>query len=72
MALGPIQPPTEWVLVTVPLVWSGQGMKLTTHPLSSVMFRNEWSYTSTPLCAVMAFFLRVKKQDDNINSVLYI
>ena len=47
-------------------------MKLTTHPLSSVMFRNEWSYTSTPLCAVMAFFLRVKKQDDNINSVLYI
>jgi len=68
LALRPIQPPTEWVLVTVPLAWSGQGMKLTIHPLSNTTFRNEWNYTSTPLCAVVTY-LRAKKQDNIINSV---
>jgi hypothetical protein len=31
VTLGPTQPPIHWVLDALPLGWSGQGMKLTTH-----------------------------------------
>jgi hypothetical protein len=54
-ALGPTQPPIEWVLgVLSPGVKHSQGVTLTTHPHLVPRLRMSRSYTSSPPCASMA------------------
>jgi hypothetical protein len=48
MALGPTQPPIQWVPGAVSLGESGRDVKLTTHLHLVQRSKNEWSYTSTP------------------------
>jgi hypothetical protein len=47
-ALGPTQPPIEWVPGALSLGVSGRGVKLITHLYLVQRSKNEWSYTSTP------------------------
>jgi hypothetical protein len=49
-ALGPNQPPIQWVPGAVSL-----GVKLTTHLHLVPRSKNEWSYTSTPQYTFMAW-----------------
>ena len=51
-ALGPIQPPTSWVLcLSGGEGGSGWGVALTTHPHLAPRWKKGWSYTCTPfLC----------------------
>jgi hypothetical protein len=54
-ALGPTQPPTQWVPgVLSPGVKRGRGVMLTTHPHLVPRLRMSRSYTSSPPCASMA------------------
>jgi hypothetical protein len=54
-ALGPTQPPIQWVLgVLSPGVKRGRGVMLTTHPHLVSRLRMSRSYTSSPPCASMA------------------
>jgi hypothetical protein len=54
-ALGPTQPPVQWVLgVLSPGVKRGRGMTLTTHPHPVPRSRMSRSYTSSPPSAYMA------------------
>jgi hypothetical protein len=54
-ALGPTQPPVQWVPVVLsPGVKHGRGVMLTTHPCLVPMLRMSRSYTSSPPCASMA------------------
>jgi hypothetical protein len=48
-ALGPTQPPVQWVPGLSPGVKSGRGVTLTPHPLVVPLVMKEQSYTSTPL-----------------------
>jgi hypothetical protein len=61
MALGPTQPPIQWYKGLFPWGKSDWGVKLTTHLHIVLRSKNEWSYTSTPQYAFMAWFL-VKAQ----------
>jgi hypothetical protein len=47
-ALGPTQPPINWVPGALSWGWSGRGVKLTIHLHLVPRSKNEWSYTSTP------------------------
>jgi hypothetical protein len=54
-ALGPTQPPIQWVPgVLSPGVKSGRGVTLTTHPHLVPRLRMSRSYTFSPPCASMA------------------
>jgi hypothetical protein len=46
-ALGPTQPPTQWVPGSLSLGVKWPGLKLTTHLHLVPRSKNEWSYTST-------------------------
>jgi hypothetical protein len=46
-ALGPTQPPIQWVPGALSWGYSGRGVKLTTHLLLVPRSKNAWSYTST-------------------------
>jgi hypothetical protein len=46
-ALGPAQPPVQWVPGLFPEVESGRGVTLTPHPLLVPRSENIVSYTST-------------------------
>jgi len=46
-ALGPTQPPVQWVPGLSPEVKSGRGVTLTPHPLLVPLVMKEFSYTST-------------------------
>jgi hypothetical protein len=51
MALGPTQPPTQWVLVALSLGVKQLGHEADHSPPSRAKVRNAQSYTSTqPLC----------------------
>jgi hypothetical protein len=46
-ALGPIQPPTKWTLVSYPLR-KRKGRAFVHSPLSGAEVKKEWTYISTP------------------------
>jgi hypothetical protein len=50
-ALGPTQPPAQWV----PGVKSGRGVPLTTHPHQVPRSRMSRSCNSSPLCTCMTY-----------------
>jgi hypothetical protein len=54
-ALGPTQPPIQWVPGTLPLGLSDRVVNLTTHLHLAPRLKNEWSYTSIPQYAFMAW-----------------
>jgi hypothetical protein len=56
-ALGPTQPPIQWVPGALSLGVKRPGVKLTTHLHLVPRSKNEWSYTSTPPYAFMAWCL---------------
>jgi len=47
LAVGPTQPPVQWLLVAFSLVEKQPGHEADHSPLSSVKVMNAWSYTST-------------------------
>jgi hypothetical protein len=50
-ALGPAQPPIQWVLVTLSLGVKRPGREADHSPPSSAEVKNAWSYTPTsPVC----------------------
>jgi hypothetical protein len=56
-ALGPIQPPNQWVpgAVTPGVKWPGR--KADHSPPSSADVKNEWSYNSAPPYVFLAWYL---------------
>jgi hypothetical protein len=63
-ALGPSQPPIQWVPGAVSLRVKRPEHEADYSPPSSVEVKNEWSYTSTPQYASMAW-CSFKKHRDN-------
>jgi hypothetical protein len=55
MALGSTQPPIQWVTGAPSLGVKRPGVKLTTHLHLVPRSKNEWSYTSIPQYAFMAW-----------------
>jgi hypothetical protein len=53
---GPTQPPVQWVPGAVPLGKKLPGREADNSPQSSVEVKNEWSYTSTPQYAFIAWY----------------
>jgi hypothetical protein len=49
MALGPTQPPIQWVLGALSLGVKQPGSEADHSPPSSAKVKNVWSYTPTPL-----------------------
>jgi hypothetical protein len=47
-ALGPTQPPIQWIPVALSLGVKRPGSEADHSPLSSAEVKNAWSYTSTP------------------------
>jgi hypothetical protein len=56
-ALGPTQPPIQWVLGALFLVVKRPGREADHSPPSSAEVRNAWSYTSTPQYVFKAWCL---------------
>jgi hypothetical protein len=56
-ALGPIQPPSQWVPGALSLGVKQPGREADHSPPSSAEVKNWWSYTSTPQYVFMAWFL---------------
>jgi hypothetical protein len=54
-ALGPTQPPIQWVSVTLSLVVKRPRREADHSPPSNAEVKNAWSYTSTPQYAFMAW-----------------
>jgi len=54
-ALGPTQPPIQWV-PDLSRGLSGRGVVLTTHPHLAPRLREEYSYTSTPPLGLRGLF----------------
>jgi hypothetical protein len=63
MALGPTQPPIQWVTGVLSLRIKRPGRETDHSPPSSAEVKNEWSYTSTPQYVFMAWCL-VKHWDN--------
>jgi len=57
LALGPRQPPIQWVLANVFLEVKRLGLEANNSPPSSSDVKNAWSYTSTPKYVFMAWCL---------------
>jgi hypothetical protein len=62
-ALGPTQPPVQWVPGAVSLGVKRPGRESDYSPPSRADFKNAWSYTSTPQYAFMAWW-SVKAQEN--------
>jgi hypothetical protein len=60
MALGPTQPPIQWVPGALSLGLKRLGVKLTTHLHLVPRSKNEWSYTSTPPVRLHGVVLKQK------------
>jgi hypothetical protein len=65
MALGPTQPPTQWVSGALSLEVKRPGPKTDHSPPSSAEVKNAWSYTSAPPHVFMAWCL-VKHRENFI------
>jgi hypothetical protein len=54
-ALGPTQPPIQWI---PGLYWgqSGRGVALNTHPHPAPRLKEEYSYTSAPILGLRGLF----------------
>jgi hypothetical protein len=48
MALGPTQPPIQWILLALSLMVKWLGHETDHSPPSSAEVKNVWSYTSIP------------------------
>jgi hypothetical protein len=68
-ALGPTQPPIQWVPGALNLGEKRPGREADHSPPSSAEVKNAWSYTSTPQYVFMAWCL--VKHRDNFNFYLY-
>jgi hypothetical protein len=64
-ALGPTQPPIQWVPVTLSPAVKRPGREAHHSCPSTAEVKKAWSYTFTPLCVLMAWCL-VKHSDDFI------
>jgi hypothetical protein len=62
-AMGPTQPPTQWVAGALSLGVKWPGREADHSPPSSAEIKNAWSYTSTPQYVFMAWYL-VKHRDN--------
>jgi hypothetical protein len=62
MALGPTQPPIQWISGVLSLGVKQPGHKADHSPPSSAQVKNVWSYTSTPQYVLMAWSF-VKHRD---------
>jgi len=62
-ALGPTQPPIQWVTGTLSLGVKRPGREGDHSPPSSAEIKNAWSYTSTPPYVFMVWYL-VKHRDN--------
>jgi hypothetical protein len=62
-ALGPTQPPIQWVTGAVSLGVKRPGREADHSPPSSAEIKNAWNYTSTPQYAFMVWCL-VKHRDN--------
>jgi hypothetical protein len=62
-ALGPTQPPIQWILEALSLGVKWPGRDADHSPLSSAKVKNAWSYKSTPQYVFMACCL-VKHKDN--------
>jgi hypothetical protein len=58
MALGPTQPPIQWVLGAISLGVKQPVREADHSPPSSAEVKNAWSYTSTPLIRIRGVVLR--------------
>jgi len=67
-ALGPTQPPIQWVRGALFLGVKRPGREADHSPPSSAEVKNAWSYTSTPQYVFMAWYL--VKQRDNCSFIL--
>jgi hypothetical protein len=63
MALGPTQPPIQWVPGALSLGVKRPGHEADHSPLSSAEVKNEWRYIFTPQYVFMAWCL-VKYRDN--------
>jgi hypothetical protein len=70
MALGPTQPPIQWVPGALSLGVKRRGREADHSPPSSAEVKNAWSYTSTPQYVFMKWCL--VKHRDNFTFYLYI
>jgi hypothetical protein len=68
MALGPTQPPIQWVLQVLSLEVKWLGHEADQLPLSSAKVNNAWSYTSTPSICIHGMVL--SKYRDNFTFTL--
>jgi len=72
-ALEPTQPPIQWVPGTLSLGLKRPCVNLTTHLHLVPSLKNDWSSTSTPQYAFMAWCLvKKKKHRDNSNFLPFI
>lgn len=55
--LGPTHAPAQWVKLAVSLGFKGPEREVGLSLLSIVEVKNELSYTSTPICAVVAWIV---------------
>jgi hypothetical protein len=62
-ALGPTQPPIQWIRAALSLGVKRPGHEVDHSPPSSAKVKNAWSYTSTPQYVFMAWCL-VKRRDN--------
>jgi hypothetical protein len=62
MALGPIQPPIQWVPGAPFLGVKWPGCEVDNSPPSSDKVKNTWSYTSTPPICLHGMVLKKKKK----------
>jgi hypothetical protein len=64
-ALGPTQPPIQWLPEAVFLKVKWPGREADHSPLSSAEVKNAWSYTSTPPIRLYGVVLSLKKYRNN-------
>jgi hypothetical protein len=70
LALGPTQPPIQWVSGVLSLGVKRPGPEADHSPPSDAKVKNVWSYTSTPQYAFVVWCSVKKKHRDNFTFTL--